>query len=136
MKKLTLFLISFIFLWFLSGCSNTQEISVLQEQNRLLQQQIEQKNQELEEATTKTYSETTPTKTSTNTTYSEEQYKPTATQVESTPVVEEKPTYTPPIYESTQTSCCKICSKGKACWDSCISRSYTCHKWPGCACDG
>jgi len=31
--------------------------------------------------------------------------------------------------------CCKMCSKGKACWDSCISRSYTCHKWPGCACD-
>lgn len=31
--------------------------------------------------------------------------------------------------------CCKHCSKGKACGDSCISRSYTCHKPPGCACD-
>ena len=31
--------------------------------------------------------------------------------------------------------CCKHCSKGKACGDSCISRSYTCHKAPGCACD-
>jgi hypothetical protein len=32
--------------------------------------------------------------------------------------------------------CCKICKKGKACGDSCISRSYTCHKPKGCACDG
>lgn len=31
--------------------------------------------------------------------------------------------------------CCKICTTGKACGDSCISRSYTCHKGPGCACD-
>lgn len=33
-------------------------------------------------------------------------------------------------------ACCKICRKGKACGDSCISRSYQCHKGPGCACDG
>jgi len=33
------------------------------------------------------------------------------------------------------TSCCKVCSQGKACGDSCISKSYTCHKAPGCACD-
>jgi len=33
-------------------------------------------------------------------------------------------------------SCCKICRKGKACGDSCISRSYTCTKPSGCACDG
>ena len=32
-------------------------------------------------------------------------------------------------------ACCKICRKGKACGNSCISRSYTCHKPPGCACD-
>lgn len=31
--------------------------------------------------------------------------------------------------------CCKICSKGKACGDSCISRDYECHQPPGCACD-
>lgn len=31
--------------------------------------------------------------------------------------------------------CCKICRKGKACGDSCIRKSYTCHKPPGCACD-
>ena len=26
--------------------------------------------------------------------------------------------------------------KGKACGDSCISKSKACHKAPGCACDG
>ena len=33
-------------------------------------------------------------------------------------------------------ACCKICRRGKACGDSCISRSYTCRKGPGCACNG
>ena len=32
-------------------------------------------------------------------------------------------------------SCCKYCSKGKACGNSCISRSYTCHQPAGCACN-
>ena len=32
-------------------------------------------------------------------------------------------------------SCCKRCSKGKACGDSCIARDKRCHKGPGCACD-
>jgi beta-lactamase superfamily II metal-dependent hydrolase len=32
-------------------------------------------------------------------------------------------------------SCCKICRKGKACGNSCISRRYTCRRPPGCACD-
>ena len=32
-------------------------------------------------------------------------------------------------------ACCKRCSKGKACGDSCISRSKSCHKGQGCACD-
>ena len=32
-------------------------------------------------------------------------------------------------------ACCKTCRKGKACGDSCISRTKTCHKPPGCACD-
>lgn len=31
--------------------------------------------------------------------------------------------------------CCRVCSRGKACGDSCISRSSTCRKSPGCACD-
>ncbi|MEZ4237966.1 MAG: hypothetical protein R3F59_17845 [Myxococcota bacterium] len=32
-------------------------------------------------------------------------------------------------------SCCKTCSTGKACGNSCISRAYQCHQPPGCACD-
>lgn len=35
-----------------------------------------------------------------------------------------------------QASCCKVCSKGKACGDSCISRDKQCRKGLGCACDG
>ncbi len=37
---------------------------------------------------------------------------------------------------SCTTTCCKICTTGKACGDSCISNSYTCHQPPGCACNG
>ncbi len=33
-------------------------------------------------------------------------------------------------------SCCKICTTGKACGDTCIRRSYTCRVGPGCACNG
>ena len=33
-------------------------------------------------------------------------------------------------------ACCKLCRKGKACGNSCISRAKTCWKGPGCACDG
>ncbi len=32
-------------------------------------------------------------------------------------------------------ACCKVCRKGKACGNSCISASKTCRKPPGCACD-
>jgi hypothetical protein len=32
--------------------------------------------------------------------------------------------------------CCKICTVGKACGDTCISRDKICHIGPGCACDG
>lgn len=32
--------------------------------------------------------------------------------------------------------CCKVCSVGKACGNTCISRDKTCHVGPGCACDG
>ena len=32
-------------------------------------------------------------------------------------------------------SCCKWCNTGKACGDTCISRSNTCTKSKGCACD-
>jgi hypothetical protein len=32
--------------------------------------------------------------------------------------------------------CCKICRKGQACGNSCISWDKTCHRPPGCACQG
>ncbi len=40
-----------------------------------------------------------------------------------------------PAISRSSRNCCKVCSKGKACGNSCISRSYTCHKPPGCACN-
>ncbi len=48
--------------------------------------------------------------------------------------VPEEPTYTPPAEVETQ-SCCKYCTTGKACGDSCISASYNCYKGVGCACN-
>lgn len=35
----------------------------------------------------------------------------------------------------TSEACCKTCSKGKACGDSCIKKSNNCYKKPGCACN-
>jgi competence protein ComEC len=32
-------------------------------------------------------------------------------------------------------SCCRICTRGKACGNSCIRRDYQCRQPPGCACD-
>ncbi|MBM3500863.1 MAG: hypothetical protein FJX74_19565 [Armatimonadetes bacterium] len=32
-------------------------------------------------------------------------------------------------------ACCKYCTKGKACGNTCIARWKTCHRPPGCACD-
>ena len=31
-------------------------------------------------------------------------------------------------------ACCKVCSKGKPCGNSCIARDRTCTRPPGCAC--
>ena len=36
---------------------------------------------------------------------------------------------------ATPRSCCRVCSSGKACGNSCISRASQCHQPPGCACD-
>jgi hypothetical protein len=40
-----------------------------------------------------------------------------------------------PAPSSPTAGCCKICDKGKACGNTCIRRSYTCHQPPGCACN-
>jgi hypothetical protein len=44
----------------------------------------------------------------------------------------------PPAPAALAKTCCKHCTPGKskACGDSCISINKTCHKGPGCACDG
>ncbi|MBO6938019.1 MAG: hypothetical protein JJ863_23820 [Deltaproteobacteria bacterium] len=31
--------------------------------------------------------------------------------------------------------CCKVCNRGQACGDTCISRERQCQTPPGCACD-
>lgn len=42
-----------------------------------------------------------------------------------------------PAWPTSETrSCCRVCTTGKACGNSCISRSKSCHKGVGCACDG
>src|SRR5581483_9195785 len=46
-----------------------------------------------------------------------------------TPVHTPAPTRTPP-----PSTCCRHCSTGKPCGDSCIARNLTCHQPPGCAC--
>ncbi len=33
-------------------------------------------------------------------------------------------------------TCCRVCTTGKACGDSCISKDKTCHVGTGCACNG
>lgn len=47
----------------------------------------------------------------------------------------ELPTTAAPTSRPEARSCCKYCSTGKACGNSCISRNKTCHQPPGCACN-
>lgn len=44
------------------------------------------------------------------------------------------PNFTP--LSAVAQSCCKVCRTGKACGNTCISRSKRCHVGQGCACDG
>lgn len=37
---------------------------------------------------------------------------------------------------AAQQECCKVCTTGKACGDTCIAREKTCRVGVGCACDG
>jgi hypothetical protein len=34
----------------------------------------------------------------------------------------------------TAAKCCKVCTKGKPCGDTCIAKNKVCHVGPGCAC--
>ena len=40
-----------------------------------------------------------------------------------------------PVPAPASRVCCKICTTGKACGNSCIARHLTCHQPPGCACN-
>jgi len=46
-----------------------------------------------------------------------------------------QPRVSPPPAAVRSPNCCKVCSAGQACGNSCISRRYQCHKPPGCACN-
>jgi len=43
---------------------------------------------------------------------------------------------TAPDAAIAQQGCCKVCTIGKACGNTCISRDKQCHVGRGCACDG
>lgn len=60
-----------------------------------------------------------------------------------TPIPTATPLPTPPPQSfpnpppsNSSPSCCKVCSAGKACGDSCIAKDKSCNKPPGCACNG
>ncbi len=46
------------------------------------------------------------------------------------------PEPTPESASETPMTCCKVCTKGKVCGNSCIAKEKDCHQPPGCACNG
>lgn len=42
----------------------------------------------------------------------------------------------PPPAPAPRSACCRVCTTGKACGNTCISRSFNCRQPAGCACDG
>jgi hypothetical protein len=41
----------------------------------------------------------------------------------------------PVLTADTPMQCCRVCKKGKACGNGCISQERQCTKDPGCACN-
>lgn len=54
----------------------------------------------------------------------------TATSARSNPFTEIEQSQT----AAAEKQCCKVCSKGKPCGDTCIEKSDVCHRPKGCAC--
>lgn len=52
------------------------------------------------------------------------------------PLVPQQPQQPQPQQPPTQSGCCRVCRSGKACGDSCISRTSNCTRGQGCACQG
>ena len=61
--------------------------------------------------------------------------RPSSTQTILSPTISVSTPFPPPPTLPPVRNCCKYCDKGKACGDTCISRSKTCHTPPGCACN-
>ncbi len=66
---------------------------------------------------------------------------PALPQAEAAPATKAKPKsdaaeLTPKSTAPGERECCRTCRKGKACGDSCIAKTSTCTKPPGCACPG
>ncbi|MFA6587588.1 MAG: HNH endonuclease family protein [Patescibacteria group bacterium] len=83
---------------------------------------------------------TVPTVIATSTTINQNTNANTNTINTSAPIIApvQTPAPTPVVVTPVPntSSCCKVCTSGQACGDSCISWSYTCHKGVGCACQG
>lgn len=61
----------------------------------------------------------------------------TLEEAERIPAPRTIPSYSPSSpSQRSRAGCCKICTKGIACGDTCISASKTCRVGPGCACNG
>lgn len=43
---------------------------------------------------------------------------------------------TPAAAPTAERRCCRVCTTGKPCGNSCIARNRTCRQPPGCACNG
>lgn len=61
--------------------------------------------------------------------------RPSSTQTVPSPTISVSTPFSPPPTLPPARNCCKYCHNGKACGDTCISRSKTCHTPPGCACN-
>ena len=48
----------------------------------------------------------------------------------------DRPTNPPPPPQPTRKVCCRVCTTGKACGDSCIAQTDNCTEPEGCACNG
>jgi len=60
-----------------------------------------------------------------------------APQLSEAAVVRPNPAWLTSAQDTNQSpACCKVCTVGKACGDTCISRDKICHVGRGCACDG
>lgn len=64
------------------------------------------------------------------------EFEPVAADAElkGIPFKESQPRSAVPRPAASQQTCCKYCSKGKPCGNTCIAVGKTCRKGPGCAC--